>query len=93
MKLKTFKELPNQNDIKEIVKLIRDYVFPNFFRQTPNKDIVEKNIAELYKKIVNNDSLLLDFIEKLKDIKLSLEKDLEFFISLTLLQNLMMKQY
>ena len=79
MKLKTFNELPNQNDIKEIVKLIRDYVFPNFFRETPNKDIVEKNIAELYKKIVSNNSLLLDFIEKLKDIKLSLEKDLEFF--------------
>ena len=79
MKLKIFNELPNQNDIKEIVKLIRDYVFPNFFRETPNKDIVEKNIIELYQKIVGNDSLLSDFIERLENIRLSLEKDLEFF--------------
>ena len=42
MKLKTFNELPNQKDIKEIVKLIRDYAFPNFFRESPNKDIVKK---------------------------------------------------
>ncbi|MDO6993425.1 serine O-acetyltransferase EpsC [Brachyspira innocens] len=79
MKLKTFNELPNQKDIKEIVKLIRDYAFPNFFRESPNKDIVKKNIAKLYMNIVTNDSYLLDFIEQLDDITLSLQKDLEFF--------------
>lgn len=79
MKLKTFNELPNQKDIKEIVKLIRDYAFPNFFRESPNKDIVKKNIAKLYMNIVTNDSYLLDFIEQLDDITLSLHKDLEFF--------------
>ena len=79
MKLKNFKELPNQKDIKEIVKLIRDYVFPNFFRECPDRDIVKKNIAKLYMKIVDDDSNLLGFIEHIDDIVLSLEKDLEFF--------------
>lgn len=79
MNLKTFNELPNQKDIRDIVKLIRDYVFPNFFRESPNRDIVKKNIAKLYMKIVTNDSFLLDFIEQLDDILLSFEKDLEFF--------------
>ncbi|WP_157153543.1 serine O-acetyltransferase EpsC [Brachyspira murdochii] len=79
MKLKTFNELPSQKDIKDIVKLIRDYAFPNFFRESPNKDIVKKSIAKLYMNIVTNDSYLLDFIEQLDDITLSLQKDLEFF--------------
>ncbi len=79
MKLKTFNELPNQKDIKDIVKLIRDYAFPNFFRESPNRDIVKKSIAKLYMKIVTDDSSLLDFIEQMDDITLSLEKDLEFF--------------
>ncbi|MEI0488568.1 serine O-acetyltransferase EpsC [Brachyspira pulli] len=79
MKLKTFSELPNQKDIREIVKLIRDYAFPNFFRETQNRDIVKKSIAKLYMKIVSDDSALLDFVEQLDDITLSLEKDLEFF--------------
>lgn len=79
MKLKNFKELPNQKDIKEIVKLIRDYVFPNFFIECPDRDIVKKNIAKLYMKIVDDDSNLLGFIEHIDDIVLSLEKDLEFF--------------
>nr|WP_241210469.1 hypothetical protein [Brachyspira hampsonii] len=81
MKLKTFNELPNQKDIKDIVKLIRDYVFPNFFRESPNRDIVKKSIAKLYMKIVTNDSSLLDFIEQLDDIVESLEHDLDFFLS------------
>ncbi|MEI0516973.1 serine O-acetyltransferase EpsC [Brachyspira murdochii] len=79
MKLKTFNELPSQKDIKDIVKLIRDYAFPNFFRESPNKDIVKKSIAKLYMNIVTNYSYLLDFIEQLDDITLSLQKDLEFF--------------
>lgn len=79
MKLKTFKELPNQKDIREMIKLIRDYAFPNFFRETENRDKVKKSIARLYMKIVTDDSQLLDFIEQLDDITLSLEKDLEFF--------------
>ncbi|WP_300367394.1 serine O-acetyltransferase EpsC [Brachyspira sp.] len=79
MRLKTFNELPNQKDIKDIVKLIRDYAFPNFFRESPNRDIVKKSIAKLYMKIVTDDSFLLDFIEQIDDIALSLEKDLEFF--------------
>ena len=79
MKLKTFNELPNQKDIRDIVKLIRDYTFPNFFRESPNRDIVKKSIAKLYMKIVSDDSSLLDFVEQLDDITLSLEKDLEFF--------------
>ena len=58
MKLKTFSELPNQKDIREIVKLIRDYAFPNFFRETQNRDIVKKSIAKLYMKIVSDDSSL-----------------------------------
>ena len=79
MKLKTFNELPNQKDIRDIVKLIRDYTFPNFFRESPNRDIVKKSIAKLYMKIVTDDSSLLDFIEQLDDIVISLEHDLEFF--------------
>ena len=79
MKLKTFSELPNQKDIKEIIKLVRDYVFPNFFRESENKDMVKKSIARLYMKVVTDDSALLDFIEQLDDIAVSLERDLEFF--------------
>ncbi|WP_295154010.1 serine O-acetyltransferase EpsC [uncultured Brachyspira sp.] len=79
MKLKAFNELPSQKDIKDMVKLIRDYIFPNFFRESLNIDILKKRIEKLYIKIVANDFFLLDFMEQIDDITLSLEKDLEFF--------------
>ena len=79
MKLKTFNELPNKKDIKDIVKFIRDYAFPNFFRETPNTDIIKKNIEKIYMNIAVNNSNLLDFMECLDNIILSLKKDLEFF--------------
>lgn len=79
MKLKTFNELPNKKDIKDIVKFIRDYAFPNFFRETPNTDIIKKNIEKIYMNIAVNNSNLLDFMQCLDNIILSLKKDLEFF--------------
>lgn len=85
MKLKTFKELPNKKNIKEIVKYIRDYIFPDFFRKSGKIDDIKKNISKLYLKIVlknsenSANSNLEDFIKQLDNIKEVLKKDLEFF--------------
>ena len=74
MKLKTFRELPNKKDIKDIVKYIRDYIFPDFFRESGNINNTKKNL-----KIVSNNPDLNDFIKQLDDITVILKKDLEFF--------------
>ncbi len=85
MKLKTFKELPNKKNIKEIIKYIRDYIFPDFFRKSGKIDDIKKNISKLYLKIVfknsknSENSNLEDFIKQLDNIKEVLKKDLEFF--------------
>ena len=79
MKLKTFRELPNKKDIKDIVKYIRDYIFPDFFRESGNINNTKKNISKLYLKIVSNNPDLNDFIKQLDDITVILKKDLEFF--------------
>ena len=79
MKLKTFRELPNKKDIKDIVKYIRDYIFPDFFRVSGNINNTKKNISKLYLKIVSNNPDLNDFIKQLDDITVILKKDLEFF--------------
>lgn len=82
MKLKTFKELPNKKNIKEIIKYIRDYIFPDFFRKSGKIDDIKKNISKLYLKIVfknSKNSNLEDFIKQLDNIKEVLKKDLEFF--------------
>lgn len=79
MKLKTFRELPNKKDIKNIVKFIRDYIFPDFFRKSGNINNTKKNISKLYLKIVSNNPDLNDFIKQLDDITVILKKDLEFF--------------
>lgn len=79
MKLKTFRELPNKKDIKDIVKYIRDYIFPDFFRESGNINNTKKNILKLYLKIVSNNPDLNDFIKQLDDITVILKKDLEFF--------------
>ena len=79
MKLKTFRELPNKKDIKDIVKYIRDYIFPDFFRESGNINNTKKNISKLYLKIVSNNPELNDFIKQLDDITVILKKDLEFF--------------
>ena len=79
MKLKTFRELPNKKDIKDIVKYIRDYIFPDFFRESWNINNTKKNISKLYLKIVSKNSNLEDFIKRLDEIKIILKKDLEFF--------------
>ena len=79
MKLKTFRELPNKKDIKDIVKYIRDYIFPDFFRESGNINNTKKNISKLYLKIVSNNPDLNDFIKQLDDITVFLKKDLEFF--------------
>ena len=79
MKLKTFRELPNKKDIKDIVKYIRDYIFPDFFRKSGNINNTKKNISKLYLKIVSNNPDLNDFIKQLDDITVILKKDLEFF--------------
>lgn len=79
MKLKTFRELPNKKDIKDIVKYIRDYIFPDFFRESGNINNTKKNISKLYLKIVPNNPDLNDFIKQLDDITVILKKDLEFF--------------
>ena len=79
MKLKTFRELPNKKDIKNIVKFIRDYIFPDFFRESGNINNTKKNISKLYLKIVSNNPDLNDFIKQLDDITVILKKDLEFF--------------
>ena len=79
MKLKTFRELPNKKDIKDIVKYIRDYIFPDFFRDSGNINNTKKNISKLYLKIVSNNPDLNDFIKQLDDITVILKKDLEFF--------------
>ncbi len=79
MKLKTFRELPNKKDIKDIVKYIRDYIFPDFFRGSGNINNTKKNISKLYLKIVSNNPDLNDFIKQLDDITVILKKDLEFF--------------
>lgn len=79
MKLKTFRELPNKKDIKDIVKYIRDYIFPDFFRESGNINNTKKNISKLYLKIVSDNPDLNDFIKQLDDITVILKKDLEFF--------------
>ena len=79
MKLKTFRELPNKKDIKDIVKYIRDYIFPDFFRESGNINNTKKNISKLYLKIVYDNPDLNDFIKQLDDITVILKKDLEFF--------------
>lgn len=85
MKLKTFKELPNKKNIKEIIKYIRDYIFPDFFRKSGKINDIKKNISKLYLKIVlknsenSANSNLEDFIKQLDNIKAVLKKDLEFF--------------
>ena len=79
MKLKTFRELPNKKDIKDIVKYIRDYIFPDFFRESGNINNTKKNISKLYLKIVSNNPDLNDIIKQLDDITVILKKDLEFF--------------
>lgn len=79
MKLKTFRELPNKKYIKDIVKYIRDYIFPDFFRESGNINNTKKNISKLYLKIVSNNPDLNDFIKQLDDITVILKKDLEFF--------------
>lgn len=79
MKLKTFRELPNKKDIKDIVKYIRDYIFPDFFRESGNINNTKKNISKIYLKIVSNNPDLNDFIKQLDDITVILKKDLEFF--------------
>ena len=79
MKLKTFRELPSKKDIKDIVKYIRDYIFPDFFRESGNINNTKKNISKLYLKIVSNNPDLNDFIKQLDDITVILKKDLEFF--------------
>lgn len=79
MKLKTFRELPNKKDIKDIVKYIRDYIFPDFFRESGNINNTKKNISKLYLKIVSNNPDLNNFIKQLDDITVILKKDLEFF--------------
>lgn len=79
MKLKTFRELPNKKDIKDIVKYIRDYIFPDFFRKSGNINNTKKNISKLYLKIVSDNPNLNDFIKQLDDITVILKKDLEFF--------------
>lgn len=79
MKLKTFRELPNKKDIKNIVKFIRDYIFPDFFRKSGKINNTKKNISKLYLKIVSNNPDLNDFIKQLDDITVILKKDLEFF--------------
>lgn len=85
MKLKTFKELPNKKNIKEIIKYIRDYIFPDFFRKSGKINDIKKNISKLYLKIVlknyenSANSNLEDFIKQLDNIKEILKKDLEFF--------------
>lgn len=79
MKLKTFRELPNKKDIKDIVKYIRDYIFPDFFRESGNINNTKKNISKLYLKIVSYNPDLNDFIKQLDDITVILKKDLEFF--------------
>ena len=79
MKLKTFRELPNKKDITDIVKYIRDYIFPDFFRESGNINNTKKNISKLYLKIVSNNPDLNDFIKQLDDITVILKKDLEFF--------------
>lgn len=85
MKLKTFKELPNKKNIKEIIKYIRDYIFPDFFRKSGKINDIKKNISKLYLKIVfknsenSANSNLEDFIKQLDNIKEVLKKDLEFF--------------
>ena len=79
MKLKTFRELPNKKDIKDIVKYIRDYIFPDFFRESGNINNTKKNISKLYLKIVYDNPNLNDFIKQLDDITVILKKDLEFF--------------
>ena len=79
MKLKTFRELPNKKDIKDIVKYIRDYIFPDFFRESGNINNTKKNISKLYLEIVSNNPDLNDFIKQLDDITVILKKDLEFF--------------
>ena len=79
MKLKRFDELPNQKNIKCMINLIRDYIFPNFFRETPDIYIIKKNISEFYTKIVIDKSNLSNFIDELDNIKISLENDLDFF--------------
>ena len=79
MKLKTFKELPNKKDIKDIVNSIRDYIFPDFFRESGNINNIKKRISKLYFKIVSNNPDLNDFMKQLDDISVILKKDLEFF--------------
>ena len=79
MKLKTFRELPNKKDIKDIVKYIRDYIFPDFFRESGNINNTKKNISKLYLKIVSDNPDLNDFIKQLDNITVILKKDLEFF--------------
>ena len=79
MKLKTFRELPNKKDIKDIVKYIRDYIFPDFFRESGNINNTKKNISKLYLKIVSDNPDLNDFIKQLDDITVILKNDLEFF--------------
>lgn len=79
MKLKTFRELPNKKDIKDIVKYIRDYIFPDFFRESGNINNTKKNISKLYLKIVSDNPDLNNFIKQLDDITVILKKDLEFF--------------
>ena len=79
MKLKTFKELPNKKDIKDIVNSIRDYIFPDFFRESGNINNTKKRISKLYFKIVSNNPDLNDFMKQLDDISVILKKDLEFF--------------
>lgn len=79
MKLKTFKELPNKEHIKDIVKSIRDYAFPDFFRETGDVNNIKNNISELYLKIVSNKADLSYFLEKLDEMTIILKKDLEFF--------------
>ena len=50
MKLKTFRELPNKKDIKDIVKYIRDYIFPDFFRESGNINNTKKKYIKTLSK-------------------------------------------
>lgn len=73
-----FKEIPNKNKIFQFVSLVKDYLFPNYFNEVNDLELLEKTVKFYFQNYIsNNHSKEVTFFNSLKEIYESLLCDLE----------------
>ena len=80
---KCFETFPKRNEVKEFLKEVKSYMYPNYFEDAGDDlNAFKKKKLELIKKLYLKSickTTVDGFISVIDDIKNKLDKDLEFF--------------